>query len=66
VIIADDDGVVCVPRAEAETAIQASEARVAKEAKNMESFKSGEISLDVNGLRPLVESLGVQYVKYGS
>jgi 4-hydroxy-4-methyl-2-oxoglutarate aldolase len=66
VIIADDDGVVSVPRAEAKAAIEASEARVAKEAKNMESFKNGEISLDVNGLRPLVESFGVQYVKHGS
>jgi len=66
VIIADDDGVMSVPRAEAETAIEASEARVAKEAKNMESFRNGEISLDVNGLRPLVERLGVTYVKYGS
>jgi 4-hydroxy-4-methyl-2-oxoglutarate aldolase len=64
VIIADDDGVVAVPRAEAAEAIELSEQRVAKEARNMESFRNGEISLDVNGLRALVEKLGVQYVKY--
>jgi 4-hydroxy-4-methyl-2-oxoglutarate aldolase len=64
VIIADDDGVVSVPRAEAAQAITASEARVAKEAGNMEAFRRGEISLDVNGLRALVEQLGVEYVKY--
>jgi 4-hydroxy-4-methyl-2-oxoglutarate aldolase len=66
VIIADDDGVVAVPRAEAGSAIAASEARVAKEAKNMEAFRNGEVSLDVNNLRSLVEQLGVEYVKYGS
>jgi 4-hydroxy-4-methyl-2-oxoglutarate aldolase len=66
VIIADDDGVVSVPRAEAAEAIASSEARVAKEAGNLEAFRRGEISLDVNGLRPLVERLGVEYVKYGS
>jgi 4-hydroxy-4-methyl-2-oxoglutarate aldolase len=64
VIIADDDGVVSVPRAEAAQAIAASEARVGKEAGNMEAFRRGEISLDVNGLRALVEQLGVEYVKY--
>jgi 4-hydroxy-4-methyl-2-oxoglutarate aldolase len=66
VIIADDDGVVSVPRAEAEEAIAASEVRIAKEAGNLEAFRRGEISLDVNGLRPLLEKLGVEYVKYGS
>lgn len=64
VILADDDGVVCVPRAEAAAAIEASEQRVAKESRNMEAFRNGQISLDVNGLRPLVERLGVAYVKY--
>lgn len=65
VIICDDDGVCSVPRAEAESAIELSEARVAKEAKNMESFRKGEISMDVNGLRAVAEAAGVRYVKYG-
>ncbi|MEV7646988.1 4-carboxy-4-hydroxy-2-oxoadipate aldolase/oxaloacetate decarboxylase [Arthrobacter sp. NPDC089319] len=62
VVVADDDGVVCVPRLEVPAAIEASEAREAKEAKTRSLFQEGTLGLDYYGLRPLLEKLGVQYV----
>lgn len=63
VVIADDDGVVVVPRAEAETALAAADARVAKEDADREAYGSGrELSLDRKGLRPLLAELGVTYM----
>ena len=63
VVIADDDGVVVVPRLRAEEALAAADARVAKEAADREAYGSGrELSLDRKGLRPLLEQLGVIYV----
>ena len=63
VVIADDDGVVVVPRAEAETALAAADVRVAKEDADREAYGSGrELSLDRKGLRPLLAELGVTYM----
>lgn len=63
VVIADDDGVVVVPRAEAETALAAADARVTKEDADREAYGSGrELSLDRKGLRPLLAELGVTYM----
>ncbi|WP_345751601.1 4-carboxy-4-hydroxy-2-oxoadipate aldolase/oxaloacetate decarboxylase [Microbacterium rhizophilus] len=63
VVIADDDGVVCVPRLEAGAALAAAEARVAKEEADRAAYGSGaELSLDRKGLRALLSELGVRYV----
>lgn len=62
VVVADDDGVTIVPRARAAEALELSRARTAKEAANRARYEAGEISMDVNGLRPVLEGLGVQYV----
>ncbi|MHA6668434.1 4-carboxy-4-hydroxy-2-oxoadipate aldolase/oxaloacetate decarboxylase [Homoserinimonas sp. A447] len=62
VIVADDDGVLCVPRAEASAVVAASDARVAKEAESRSAYQRGELSLDRNKLRPVLEGLGVVYV----
>jgi 4-hydroxy-4-methyl-2-oxoglutarate aldolase len=62
VVVADDDGVVIVPRADATWALEQSVAREAKEATTRARYQTGEFSLDVNGLRPLLEHLGVRYV----
>lgn len=62
VIVADDDGVVCVPRADAVAVLQASDARVAKEAASRADYQSGGLSLDRNKLRPVLAELGVAYV----
>lgn len=62
VVVADDDGVVIVPRTEAEAALAGADARVAKEDADRAAYGSGEqLSLDRKGLRPLLEELGVTY-----
>lgn len=62
VVIADDDGIVSVPRERASAVLAASEARVAKEAGAREAYQRGDLSLDRNGLRPVLAELGVEYV----
>jgi len=62
VIVADDDGVLCVPRALAAEALTASDARVAKEEADRQAYRSGELSLDRKGLRSLLTDLGVTYL----
>jgi 4-hydroxy-4-methyl-2-oxoglutarate aldolase len=62
-IIADDDGVVCVPRADAGQALEAARARAAKEDRNREALAGGQLGLDMYGLRDKLAALGVEYVK---
>jgi 4-hydroxy-4-methyl-2-oxoglutarate aldolase len=62
-IIADDDGVVCVPRPDVGQALEAARARVAKEDRNREALASGQLGLDMYGLRDKLAALGVEYVK---
>ncbi|WP_110588215.1 4-carboxy-4-hydroxy-2-oxoadipate aldolase/oxaloacetate decarboxylase [Microbacterium suaedae] len=63
VVIADDDGVCCVPIDEVDAVIAASDARERKEAADREAYGSGaELSLDRKGLRPLLDELGVRYM----
>ena len=62
IIVADDDGVLCVPRAEAASALAASDARVEKEAGSRAAYQAGHLSLDRNNLRSLLSDLGVTYV----
>jgi 4-hydroxy-4-methyl-2-oxoglutarate aldolase len=62
VIVADDDGVTVVPRERARETLEAARARAAREAANRERYRAGEISMDLNGLRPVLEELGVRYL----
>ena len=62
IIVADVDGVVVVPRQDAAEVVRACEARLAKEAKNRERLKAGELGLDMYGLREKLKSLGVEWV----
>lgn len=62
IIVADDDGVLCVPRDDAQTVLDASDARVAREAGARAGYSSGELSLDRNSLRPVLANLGVTYI----
>lgn len=62
VILADDDGVLCVPRLAAGDAVVAARAREAKEAATREAFAGGELGLDRYGLRQTLKDLGVEYV----
>jgi 4-hydroxy-4-methyl-2-oxoglutarate aldolase len=63
-VIADDDGVVCVPRELADAVLAACERREEKEAIARAAYAHGELSLDVNRLRDLVNGLGVEYVSW--
>ena len=62
VVCADDDGVVVVPRAEAEWALAQSEARIAKEQETRARLARGELGVDFYGLRARLHELGVEYV----
>jgi 4-hydroxy-4-methyl-2-oxoglutarate aldolase len=61
-IIADDDGVVCVPRGEAGHALAAAQARAAKEADTRMALAGGQVGLDLYGLRATLAARGVEYV----
>jgi len=62
VICADDDGVVVVERADADWALEQSNARLAKEATMRATLESGELGVDVYGLRQRLIDLGVEYI----
>jgi 4-hydroxy-4-methyl-2-oxoglutarate aldolase len=62
VISADDDGAVVVPRAEADWALEKSEARIANEAETRAKLEAGELGVDFYGLRSKITDLGVEYV----
>jgi 4-hydroxy-4-methyl-2-oxoglutarate aldolase len=64
VIVADDDGVLVVPRADVPRALNASQARVEKEAATRDAFREGELGLDRYGLRERLPDLGIEYVDY--
>ncbi|CAL9630951.1 4-carboxy-4-hydroxy-2-oxoadipate aldolase/oxaloacetate decarboxylase [Streptomyces glaucus] len=64
VIVADDDGVVVVPRERARDTAEASEARERKEAAARAAFLEGELGLDRYGLRDKLKKLGVEYRTY--
>jgi 4-hydroxy-4-methyl-2-oxoglutarate aldolase len=64
VILADDDGVVCVPHEEAREVAEASAARERKEALARAAFLDGELGLDRYGLRETLVRLGVTYTSY--
>ncbi|MFD9330526.1 4-carboxy-4-hydroxy-2-oxoadipate aldolase/oxaloacetate decarboxylase [Streptomyces sp. NPDC060065] len=64
VILADDDGVVCVPREQARRTVEASEARENKEAATRAAFIEGQLGLDRYGLRETLVRLGVTYQSY--
>jgi 4-hydroxy-4-methyl-2-oxoglutarate aldolase len=61
VVIADDDGVVVVPRANAAQVAEASRQREEKEARSRERYAAGELSLDVNAMREALEAKGLRY-----
>lgn len=62
VIVADDDGVVVVKAADAADVVAKSEAREAKEAETRARLTSGELGLDIYGMREKLAAKGLKYV----
>ena len=58
ILVLDMDGAVCVKRERIDEVLQASEARLDKEAHIRERLIAGEISYDIHGLREFVERKG--------
>jgi len=61
-IVADDDGVCVVARAEAAEVLEKSRARVEKEAGVRERLLAGELGVDVYGMRDRLAERGLKYV----
>ena len=62
VVIADDDGVLVVPKAQAEQAVAASRARLEKERKTRERLAAGELGLDIYDMRGALAAKGLKYI----
>lgn len=62
VIVADNDGVVVVPRLRAREVLAASQARIAKEELSRARYQAGELGLDVNRMRDRLAAKGLIYV----
>jgi 4-hydroxy-4-methyl-2-oxoglutarate aldolase len=62
VIVADDDGVVVVPRTQAADVLEACRAREDKEAASRRRYAAGELSLDVQGMREALAEKGLRYI----
>jgi len=60
-IVADDDGVVVVPRLQAEIVAKTSAEREAREAVNRARLKAGELGLDIYAMREKLAAKGLVY-----
>ena len=61
-MIADDDGVVVVPKANAASVLQASREREAKEQEKRNRLAAGELGLDIYDMRGRLAEKGLRYI----
>lgn len=64
VVVADEDGVVVVPRARAAEVLAASKAREDKEEGSRARYRAGELGLDLHGMRERLAAKGLRYVEH--
>jgi 4-hydroxy-4-methyl-2-oxoglutarate aldolase len=62
VVVADDDGVMIVPRGLAPRVLEEAVGRIATEEATRERLRTGELGLDFYGLRDKLEDLGTRWV----
>ncbi|KHJ65597.1 hypothetical protein QU24_23655 [Pantoea rodasii] len=62
IVVADDDGVVIVPRADADAVAQAARQRVANEESKRVRLASGELGLDIYQMREQLAEKGMRYL----
>ncbi|MBX3196098.1 MAG: 4-carboxy-4-hydroxy-2-oxoadipate aldolase/oxaloacetate decarboxylase [Microbacteriaceae bacterium] len=61
IVVADDDGVLVLPIARGAEVAEAAARRLAAEEEKRAALASGTLGLDLYGMRPLLERLGVEY-----
>jgi 4-hydroxy-4-methyl-2-oxoglutarate aldolase len=62
IVVADDDGVVCIPYALAEPTLVSATRRQSKENESRQQLAAGQLGLDRLNMRPKLSTAGLRYV----